>query len=86
MQPPPLPRTPVLPCGRCGKPTASSELRCLWRGPVWAMSLFLARPRDEGGRLYCPACRRLLNRCVLFLALLAIAALLIELSALLSGR
>jgi hypothetical protein len=64
----------------------SSELRRLWRLPVWGMVLFLGKPRDEGQRLYCPACRKVLNRCVVFLALMGLFGLVLLCSELFFGR
>lgn len=75
-----------LPCGRCGRWSAASTLRRLWFVPVWVMTLSLARPRDEGQRLYCQSCRRLLNRCVLFLALLGAAGVWLRLTGFVPGR
>jgi hypothetical protein len=50
------------------------------------MTLSLARPRDEGQRLYCARYRRLLNRCVLFLALLGAAGVCLRLIGFVPGR
>jgi hypothetical protein len=74
------------PCGRCGRWQPAAELRRLWPVPVWVMTLSLARPRDEGQRLYCPHCRRVLNRCVLFLALLGVAGVCLKAVGFVPGR
>jgi hypothetical protein len=50
------------------------------------MTLSLARPRDEGQRLYCQYCRQLLNRCALFLALLGAAGVRLRLTGFFLGR
>ena len=41
------------------------------------MTLTLGSPGEEGRRLYCADCRKRLNRCLVFLALLGVSALLI---------
>jgi len=46
---------------------------------LWVTILFLTNPGEEGRRGYCPACRRLLNRCVAFLALLGLSVFLLHL-------
>ena len=71
------PRFETAPCGRCGRLTEYRKLGRLWWPPVWTMTLTLASPGEEGRRLYCTGCRKLLNRCVTFLALMGAAVALL---------
>ena len=72
-------------CGRCGKPYECSRLRKLWRLPLWILKLVRMHPGEEAERLYCRLCSRRLNVCVLFLASMFLAMLLIAVVAITGG-
>ncbi len=56
-----------LPCGRCRTEMPISELGRLWWLPSLVWLPFWGAPRNEVQGLYCAACRRRLNWCLLFL-------------------
>jgi len=72
-------------CGRCGKPYECSRLRKLWRLFLWMLKLVRMHPGEEAERLYCRLCSRRLNVCVLFLAFMFLAMLLIAVVAITGG-
>jgi hypothetical protein len=60
----------TLPCGRCRRELPVGELGRLWRLPALVLTVFRGHVKNEVQGLYCARCRRRLNWCVTFLALL----------------
>lgn len=60
----------LLPCGRCRRELPVVQLDRLWRIPAKLIGLFRGPARNEAQGIYCPGCRRRLNWCITFLALL----------------